>query len=189
VISMNTRGVPSFSDERQKGIEMMAAAEDHSIFLRPAASHALTYTWIEEGKMARAQAVAERLLQKYPNNIINQLVLGRVQMYRKQYENSEATYKQVLTISPNNERVHYYLQRLYLRWNKPELSEQHADIYLSFNINDDQKAYSLFYKGNIYYQRQDWDEAERLYRLAYRANRMKRAKSRLERIEQRREGN
>ena len=186
VVALNTPGVPAFSDERAKGIQMMQNAQSNSVFLRPAAGHALTYTWIEEGRMNRALGLATSLSRAYPNNIVNLQVLGRIQMYRRMYEQSEATYKRVLSIDDDNERVHYYMQRLYLRWGKHDQSIEHADKYLSYNISDHQRAYSLYYKGNVYYKQQRWDEAEACYKEAWRVNKLKRAKTKLERVRERR---
>ena len=186
VVALNAPGVPAFSDERAKGIEMMQRAQRESVFLRPAAGHALTYTWIEEGEMNRALGLATRLSQAYPNNIVNLQVLGRIQMYKRQYAASETTFKRVLSIDDRNERVHYYLQRLYLRWGKYDQSLSHADQYLAYDLSDYQKSYALYYKGNVYYKQKMWDEAESAYQAAWRANKLKRAKTKLERIKERR---
>jgi len=185
VVALNTPGVPGFSDERQKGIEMMLLTQRDAVFLRPAAAHALTYTWIEEGQMDRALIAAEMVRDVYPNNVVNLLVLGRVQMYKRQYTASETSYKAALAVDAGNQRVHYYLQRLYLRWKKPELSEQHADTYLAFPaITDSQRGYSLYYKGNIYYRKKDYDTARELYQQAWRVAKIKSAKTKIERIDQ-----
>jgi tetratricopeptide (TPR) repeat protein len=165
---------------------MMQLAQREWVFLRPAAGHALTYTWIEEGEMNRALGLATRLSQAYPNNIVNLQVLGRIQMYKRQYAASETTFKRVLSINNGNERVHYYLQRLYLRWGKYDQSLSHADQYLAFDLSDYQQSYAQYYKGNVYYKQKMWDEAQDSYEAAWRANKLKRAKTKLERVKERR---
>jgi tetratricopeptide (TPR) repeat protein len=190
VVAINTTGVPSFADEREKGIQMMQEAQARAVFLRPAAAHALTYTWIEEGKMSLALQTAARMRDIYPDNVVNLLVLGRIQMYKRLYEDSEVSFKRVLTIDDDNQRVHYYMQRMYLRWRKLELSEQQADIYLAFpDISDDQRGYALFYKGHIRYRQQRYPEARTLYEEAWKVARIKSAKSRIERIDEQHSGN
>ncbi|MEL6342285.1 MAG: hypothetical protein AAFV53_04085 [Myxococcota bacterium] len=187
VLSMNMKGIPGFDDERAKGIEMMRKAQRESVFLRPAAGHALTYTWIEEGRMNQALGLARALTDSYPNNIINRLVLGRIQMYKRMYPESEATYQGILAADDDNRRVHYYLQRLYLRWNKLDKSIEHADTYLAFeHLTDTQRAYAHYHKGNAYMKRNDLDNAETEFKLAWKTDRLKRAKERLERVEQKR---
>ena len=184
VIALNTPGIPAFSDQRAKGITLMQYAQTHAVFLQPAAYHALTYTWIEEGRMNRALAASSLLARQYPNQIINLMVLGRVQMYKRMLDEAEATYLSVLDIDPGNMRVHYYLQRLYIRKRALSKSIEHADTYLSFDdISATHRGYSLYYKGTVFHQLQDLPAAEKVYAEAWEVSRLERAKDKLEEIE------
>ena len=46
VISRSVKGLPDFADKRL-GIEQMEYVQDNGIFLGPAATFALTYTWLK----------------------------------------------------------------------------------------------------------------------------------------------
>ncbi|MEC8277305.1 MAG: hypothetical protein VXZ96_03480 [Myxococcota bacterium] len=177
LLAMNIPAIPDFADERIKGIEMMQLAERESVFLRPAASHALTYTWIEESKLQLAESTAVRLAKKYPENIINLQVLGRVQTYRRKYAASEKTLKSILEVDPKNERAHYYLARLYLRWKKIDLAQQHMDTYLAFDLSKLHRGYALAIQGKIYSRLGDWSAAEKAYRASYKATKKDSAKA------------
>ena len=180
LIASNVPGIPTFSDERKEGIEMMQKAETEAVFLRPAASHALTYTWIEERKMTLALETARMLRNAYPNNVINLQVLGRVEMYNKKYKASERTFRQVLTISPKNERAHFYLARLYLRMKKYKEAEKEINIYLKFDTNDYQKGYAHYYHGHILMRQRRYAEASSAYDKAWKVNKVKGSKERSE---------
>jgi len=180
LIASNVPGIPTFSDERAAGIEMMQRAERESVFLRPAASHALTYTWIEERKMKMALQKARMLRKAYPNNVINLQVLGRVEMYNKKYADSERTFRNVLKISPKNQRAHFYLARLYLRMKRYQDAEKEIDIYLKFDTNDYQKGYAYYYKGHIMMRQKRYKEAARAYDKAWQVDKVKGAKERAE---------
>jgi hypothetical protein len=69
-------------------------------------------------------------------------------------------------------------------WKKITLS--HADLYLAFDLSDYQQSYAQYYKGNVYYKQKMWDEAQDSYEAAWRANKLKRAKTKLERVKERR---
>ena len=69
----------------------------------PASSHALTYTWLEERKIKRAESTAVRLQKQYPYNIINLQLLGRIYMYQNRFAKSEQTFKRVLNIDSKTE--------------------------------------------------------------------------------------
>lgn len=185
LLAMNIPGIPAFADERMKGIEMMEKAERKAVFLRPAASHALTYTWIEESKLSLAEKTAIRLAKEYPNNIINLQVLGRVQTYQRKYIAAEKTFMQVLKSDPKNERVHYYLARLYLKWKKYDLAKAHIEKYLSYDLSKYHRGYAHFFQGKIYSRLKMWALAEKAYRKSYKEIKLESAKTLANKAEQR----
>ncbi len=186
VVSMNTKSIPNTGDNRQQGIAQMKRVEQQGIFLRPTATLALTYTWIEEGKRKQALETALRNQEKYPNNVINNQVLGRVYMYNSMYKEAEQTFKRVLAVDSENRRVHFYLGRLYIRWKKLDKALSSLDTYLKYtDLSDVERGAALYYKGNVFYARKDYSSAKSLYKESWRMGRIKRAKSRLESIERR----
>ena len=74
VISRNVKGLPDFADKRMQGIEQLEYVQDNGIFLGPAATFALTYTWLEEGALKRATQSALRNHRAYPDNVVNNLM-------------------------------------------------------------------------------------------------------------------
>jgi tetratricopeptide (TPR) repeat protein len=182
LIASNVPGIPGFPDERAKGIQMMEIAERDSVFLRPAATHALTYTWIEENKMKNALALAKHLQDAYPDNVINLQVLGRVQMYNRLYNDAEASFNRVLLIAPKNERVHYYLARLYLSKKSYTQAEEHINTYLRFDLSDYQKGYAYYLQGHIYARQKKHSQAKKAYDLAWSTNKVKNADKKSEQM-------
>ena len=185
LIAMNIPGFSAFADQRKEGIKLMQKAERESVFLRPAASHALTYTWIEERKMLKAESTALRLHRAYPDNLINLQLLGRIYLYRGNYPQSERTFKKVLAIDSKNERVHFYLSRLYLRWRKISLAQNHIDKYLTFELSDVHKGYAHYYQGHIFSRQKRWEEAKDAYQMAWRYAKVKGSKEKVKTMEQR----
>lgn len=183
LIASNVPGFSSlgFADDRQKGIDLMLHAEKEAVFLRPAASHALTYTWIEEHKMKRALDTARRVEIAYPNNVINLQVLGRVEMYNKLYKDSEQTYAKVLELSPKNQRVHYYLARLYMKQKKYAKAEKKVDLYLKFDLDEYQEGYAHYYRGHILMRQKKYKKAAEAYDKAWKVNKVDGSKEKAER--------
>lgn len=182
LIAANVPGFSNlgFADDREKGIKLMQRAEREAVFLRPAASHALTYTWIEERKMKKALAAAKALEAAYPNNIINLQVLGRVEMYNRLYKDAEQSFNKVLKLSPKNQRVHYYLARLYMKENKYKAAEKEINTYLKFDLSDYHKGYGYYYKGHILMRQKKYTEAAKSYDMAWKVNKIEKAKERAE---------
>ncbi len=185
LIAMNIPGFASFADQRKEGIALMQQAERDAVFLRPAASHALTYTWIEERKMLKAESTALRLYRAYPTNLINLQLLGRIYLYRGNYPQSEKTFKKVLAIDGKNERVHFYLARLYLRWRKINLSEKYINSYLQFDLSNMHKGHAFYYQGHIFSRQKRWEEAKKSYQLSWKYAKVKGAKERVKAMDQR----
>jgi tetratricopeptide (TPR) repeat protein len=188
VVSMNTKSIPNTGDNREIGIQQIKKVEQQGIFLRPAATLALTYTWIEEGKRKKALEAALRNKRKYPDNVINNQVLGRVYMYNRMYEESEKIFEGVLEVDAENRRVHFYLGGLYVRWSKDKEAMASLDRYLAFDdLSDTERGGALYYKGKIYFNRRDYALAKPLFEEAWSVSRNKWAKSKLETIEKREE--
>jgi predicted Zn-dependent protease len=182
VITRSVKGLPDFADNRMLGIEQLRRVQNEGIFLGPAATFALTYTWLEEGALKRATAASLRNHRAYPDNVVNNLMLGRLYMYRRNYTESFKYFKKVLIVAPKNRRVHYFLTRMYLRQKKLTEAEQHVNIYLSYKLTKHDRALALHQKCLIYYRKKDWDTAERLANEAWSLSKLKRAKNRLNKI-------
>lgn len=187
VITNSVRGLPSFEDKRKVGIQQMQQVEQEGIFLGPAATFALTYTWLEENAKKRALRAAMRNQKRYPDNIVNNILVGRIHMYRRQYAASERYFMKVLKAAPENQKVHYYLGRLYIRTKMLARAEKHLDTYLGYEMPKEAQAYALYSKGLIYYRRKDFDAAEKYVNEAWETGKLKRAKKRLEKIHRHRE--
>jgi len=182
VISRSVKGLPDFGDHRPEGIAQLQTVEREGIFLGPAASFALTYTWLEEGALKRALATALSIQRRYPDNVVNNLLVGRLYMYRRMYSNSEQAFLHILKVSPENQRVHYYMSRLYLRTKRLKLAEEHIDTYLAFDLDKNYRSRALYAKGLIYYRRKNYAKAEQLLEEAWKLGKLKRAKRRIEKI-------
>lgn len=189
VISKATKLIPDTGDKRPEGIRQMMKVEERSLFLRAPATLALTFTWIEEGKRDKALASALKNHRLYPDNIINNLVLGRVYMYNRKYAESEQTFKDVQRVDPKNERSHYYLGRLYLRQGKKDEALASFEKYLTFpDLSDVHRGYALYYVGQVHYRKKDYAKAEAAWKEAWKVSKLKRAKSRLDRLKEKQSG-
>lgn len=183
IVSQQTKLIPDMADKREIGIQQLLLVERSAVFLQPPATLALTFTWIEEGKKRDALKSGLRNYRKYPDNIINNQVLGRVYMYNRMYEDSERIFKHVLAVDPQNQRAHYYIARLYLRWGKLKMAEGHLDSYLAFtDIDAKQRADALYYLGTLRMRQKNPKEAEKLWKEAVKVGKHKRAKKRLEKL-------
>ncbi|MCB9780451.1 MAG: tetratricopeptide repeat protein [Alphaproteobacteria bacterium] len=183
VIAMNSKAIPDMGDKRAEGIRQMQEVEREGIFLGPPATLALVFTWMEEGKWQRALDDTLKNQAKYPENVVNNLVLGRVYMYMKKYPESERALMGVIAQDAKNERVHYYLCRLYLRTRDYDKAEKSIDKYLAFDLGDEHAAYAWYQKGMVAYRQKRWDDAEKAFKQSWKTGRLEQAKRRIELVE------
>ena len=87
----------------------------------------------------------------------------------------------ILTVDSKNERAHYYLARMYLRWKKYDLAKQHIETYLEFNLSRTHSGYAHLIQGKVYSRLKRWKEAERAYRTSYKEIKKSSAKALAER--------
>jgi len=183
VVSKHTKLIPDMGDKREVGIQQLLLVERSAVFLQPPATLALTFTWIEEGKKREALKSGLRNHRKYPDNIINNQVLGRVYMYNRMYEDSERIFQHVMKVDPKNQRAHYYIARLYLRWGKLKKADSHLATYLAFtDIDNNQRADALYYLGNLRMRQKNQKDAEKAWKEAVKVAKHERSKRRLEKL-------
>lgn len=189
VVTTNSKVLPSGPDQRAEGIAEMQRVEKEGVFLGPGATLALAFAYIEERDLKSAQVYCLRNYKLYPDNVVNNLVLARVYMYQRRYEDSLKILREILVDAPDNQRVHYYFATVYLRQRKLTEAEASIDRYLAFTLEPYYKAQALHRKGDIYYYRKDYTKAEQYYRQAVSVDEYEPAELRLEQIAQmRREG-
>ena len=183
VVTLATPALPDFGDHREEGIQQIMKVEREGIFLSAPATLALTFTWIEEGDNKRALDSALRNKRAYPDNVVNNLVLGRIHTYLRKYDAAILAFQDVLRVAPDNQRVQYYKSQVYTRQKDYAAATKSIDTYLAFtNLSDDQRAEGLHQKGEVYYKQKDWDNAEEYYKQAWKTGKLKRSKARLERV-------
>ena len=181
-ITLSTRALPDFGDKRAEGIADLQQAEAEATFLGPAATLALSFTWIEEKKLSKALDSAERNHKAYPDNVINNLIYGRVLLQQKRFREADNIFQQVLEDDENNKRAHYYLATSYVGQDRLDEAMSHIDTYLGFDLDDYYTAQAYHRKADVYWKREDYANAEIWYRKAVKTDGYKASKKRLARI-------
>ena len=111
VYSERIDALPSLGDKREAGLSQMLEARDRGLLAPAPASLVLTYSYLEKGDVDAALKEAKWNEERYPNNLLNLMVLARVQ--RKKNLNAEAlaTYERAVQIAPEVPSAWYGLAR------------------------------------------------------------------------------
>ena len=176
VVAMNTALIPDGPDRRAEGISQMAYAETNSVFVGAPATLALTFSYLEERDLKRALGAATRSHQRYPHNVINNLVLARIYVYMRRFPAAE----EVLADEPDNERAHYYLSMIYSRTKRMDQAIAEMEKYLTFQLIPEYRGTALYRLAGYHYRKGEYAKAAALYQQAVDADKHKGAKRRLE---------
>lgn len=182
VITMSSKALPDFGDERAEGIADMIQAENEAVFLGPGATMALAFTWIEERKTDKALASTLKNHRAYPDNVVNNLILARVYLSQRRFKDSKKILDQVLEDAPDNQRVQYYLATVNQKLADYPQAMEHVDTYLSFDLLPYYEAQGYHRKGEIYFRTKKYEQAEAWYKKSVKTDGYKPAKKRLEKL-------
>lgn len=190
VITQSSRMLPDFGDHRVAGIEHMVQVEREGVFLSRPATLSLAFSYIEEGKLRMAEKACRRNARDYPDNVINNLVLGQVLTYRRQYDEALAVFDRVLAVDPTNTRVRYWRAVALLRsGHSPEAIEELRAFLDADYLEEHHRAAGHYRMGQAEYRNKRYASAEDQYKQAIKLSGHKGAKRALDRMKKmRRDG-
>lgn len=190
VVTMSSKLLPSYGDQRALGLEQLRQVEQNGVFLREPATLALAFSWLEERKFAEALSACERNRKKYPDNVINNLLAGSSYTFLGRYDEALAVYDHIRRTAPENNRVYYFLGLTQVRKGQVKEGIASYERYLQSDYLDGwQRSSTHFRLGQARYRLKDYAGAERDYRAAIKVDGNKAAKRALDRmIELRKEG-
>lgn len=183
VVTMSSRVLPDFGDHRAEGLQQMQTVEAAGVFLAAPATLSLAYSWLEERDTRRALASCKKNHDAYPNNVVNNLLLGRVYVADNKFDSALRVYDAILTAAPDNRRVHYYRALALMRAGRIDDAKAALGRYLATEYLESwQRSAALYRLGQIAYRQKRYDDAEVHWQQAIRIDGNKPAKQRLEHL-------
>lgn len=167
VISEQSKALPRFKDRQDEGIALMKHAELEAAFVGPGASLALAYAYMEDHdlKSALARCLAARV--RYPNNVINELTIGRIYTQMGRTTDALTTFTGVLVIAPSNQRVHYLQGIALLRGQRYAEAAAEFNAYLAFpDVPIEYRGETWYRIGQVAYRQKDYPTARTAYEKA-----------------------
>jgi len=154
VIARMSPLIPDGPDEREAGKALMKAVEKDGVLLGPAATLALTYSYLEERDLKNALARSMYGRLTYPDNVINNMTAGRTLASMRRYDDAVGMYRDVLTAAPDNQRSHYHLGVVYSRQAKFAEAEEEFKTYVAFSGPPAESLGQAWFRLGLLYVRQ-----------------------------------
>lgn len=150
-LAQQTNLIPDGEDTRALGITEIQRVEDAGVFLAAPATLALMFSWIEEKKLDDALASGERNRKIYPNNVINEMMVGVVQLMRKDYASALTRFEHIRRVDSSNTRAGYLRGVALFRLGRLDEARGELETYLGTDIPDNEKrAMGHFRLGQVY---------------------------------------
>ncbi|HCP44553.1 MAG TPA: hypothetical protein DIU15_00730 [Deltaproteobacteria bacterium] len=159
--------LPSFGDHRAEGLEQMRLAKDKGLLASAPAAIALSYSYMEQRNWSSALAEGAWANRLYPNNIINQMTIGRVHRMKKDWPAALAIFERILEIDPENKRVWFHIGETHYKSRRNNTEAKKAyNRYMETQPHAEYLAHTYYRLGLIERRRRHYDAAIDLLKKA-----------------------
>lgn len=187
VVTERSSMLPDFGDRRKEGIDAMRDVERNGVFIRPLATLALAFSYLEDGQSAQAEAACARNRGLYPDSVINNLVSAMVLVKSKKYDEALALLDRVHEVDASNSYAHYWRGLTLLRKRELDGAQASFERFLGMPFREKYQEAAAYYRlGQVATQRKEYGTAAANYQKAIRVDGHKSAKRALDALKDRR---
>jgi tetratricopeptide (TPR) repeat protein len=182
VLTEAIKVLPRFGDRRAEGLAQLRAARDAGLLAAIPASFALTFSLIEKGDTTAAIAEAQDTGARYPNSVLNQMILAQAYSKAKRFDDSLSLLQSVLQRTPEIQRAWFAIAEVHYKSKTANDAARAAyKNYLRSDPVPAYKAYSFYRLGQLEARARNFEAAIELYERALEIEpKFGRAKKRLE---------
>jgi tetratricopeptide (TPR) repeat protein len=185
VLTESSRMLPDFGDHKAEGLAQMGEISQDGVFLTAPATLALTFSWIEENQLDNAIAAADKNKASYPDSVVNNLLLGRVDVLARKYDDALAAFDDVTRVDADNFRVKYYRGLAYLRTGKVDDAKVQFEAFLATDgLDDTDRSAGAYRLGECAEKQGDVATAETRYKESVAIDGYGPAKLRLQKLKE-----
>lgn len=128
VVTEDVDFLPQFGDRRDEGLAQMQRARDEGVLVWVGGSLALAFAHKEARDYDKAIDECLALQAEYPDNVINNTLLGYLYAKNRDYDEAMLAYQRVREVDPNNRIVLWHIGELYYR---TEVNDDLARVYFT----------------------------------------------------------
>ncbi|GEM_PF-880035 len=160
---------PFFPDQRAKGLQEMEKAVKEGRVVGAIAEIGLAYSYFSAGKSDLAIPLLQRLLKKYPGNVVAKNLITEVYLRQGNYTEAHRMMDDVLKNNPEIRIPKIQKGWAYMRENNWEEARRWLGAFLATHPTPEWKSYALADLGRIDLKEGKEAEAYEHFKQAYRA--------------------
>ena len=156
-----------FSDHRQEGIAEIERAIEKGRLLPEISKMTLALIFLNERRPKEALGLIRPLREKYPENLLLRMLLGRIYMTMRRYEAAIREFHELLRLDAGQTRALYYIGRSYLFQRKSlDRAEKYLKLFLATDPERKWQAYANFRLGQVEERRGNLERAVTYWKRA-----------------------
>ena len=183
VITERSSMIPSFGDHKAEGIAAIEDVEKNGVFIRPLATLALAFTFLEDGQSRKAEAACARNKGLYPDNVVNNLVFAMSLVKQRKYDAAMATLDGVHRVDPTNAYAHYWRGVALLKKDRFDEARSSFDVFLATeHLEKYQQASANWRLGQLHREQREYGPAVDHFQRAVKISSHKPSKRELDKL-------
>jgi tetratricopeptide (TPR) repeat protein len=188
-ITDQVAALPSFGDHRAEGLAQMEHAKANGLLARGPASLVLVYSYMEAKDWDKAIEEANWARDRYPNNLLVEMTVGRVYRQAKKYDDALAAFERARKIDPENDRLWFQIGEVHYKRRKGSTKAREAyQRYLQSDPLPVYAAHTYYRLGMLEKRARHYDEAIVLFEKSLATYpKFKRAQDRIEQVRRQQE--
>lgn len=160
--------LPFFKDHRPEGLKLMQQAVNEGMIANELARVSLMFAYLNDRKNRQGQKLAQELLQKYPDNVIAKLHLGRFKLNLGKPREALALFDEILAKHPNITVALYFKGRALYRMGKRSQAQALFEEFITKHKNPAWLAYAHYQLGHLALAQKDRKKAFYHFKKGYR---------------------
>lgn len=184
VVTKEIKILPFFTDRRNEGISLLKMAAERGKYIQDLANANLVFIYGNEDKYDQAIAIADRLLAKYPENIIMRYRKGLIYIWAKKYEQALKMFEEVYSMNPSIYKALMYQGVALTKMGKLVESKSALSKYIDIDKENEGRAIAHYWLGSIAETQKDIPLAIKHYEESLKLYKFKAAKIQLKKCKE-----
>ncbi len=160
-----------FPDRRKEGMALIKEVIKKGKYSKDLAEINLGIMHFQMGENIQASRIFEDFALRYPENPLIKLILGKIYLSLRKFDESRKEFEMALKIRPNLKKPIYFIGLSFVMQNK-DLDRALSEFRKFLSTKPDKlwQSYTYYWEGQIFERKKNIEEAKKCYEKAFSLN-------------------